>query len=351
MPNRVEFHRDNHYVPCVYLKQFAGTDGRIAVYRLLVEHENQAVWKPYYPNRIARQAHLYTRIAAGRESDEIERWLDREFEAPAGEALRKATSDEPLKPVEWECLARFLAAQDVRTPARLLEALSRWGQTLQQTLDRTLQDAVQKFEAAKRDGIALVGRSAPGSECIPIRITAEIQPDQEIGTLKTELVIGRGLWFSSMQHLLGKTLKHLESHKWTILHPPEGLTWFTSDDPVIRLNWLGEGKYTFDGGWGSKGTDIMLPLGPRHLLYARVGQQPPRRGTVLSRPEAETIRSFIAEHAHRMILAAEVDPEVARLRARVVDQCRFRDERGQWERWHAAQSEAERKYAEGPKQM
>ena len=35
----IQFHRDNHFVPCVYLKGWAGPDGKIATYRVLVPHE------------------------------------------------------------------------------------------------------------------------------------------------------------------------------------------------------------------------------------------------------------------------------------------------------------------------
>lgn len=347
MESRGEFHRDNHYVPCVYLNQFAGADGRIASYKLLVAHERVPMWKRRSPKGIAYQAHLYTRIASGRETDEIERWLDRDFEAPAKEILRKATSDEALRPDEWECLARFVAAQDVRTPARLLENLDRWKTTIPKMFDNTVQEAVHKLEEAKREGIPLARRDLPTDGYIPIRVTTEIQPGQHSGALKAEMIAGRGVWFSSMRHLLTRTLKHLDRQRWTILRPPEGLTWFTSDDPVIRLNYYGEGKYDFKGGWGYKGTEILLPLGPRHLLYAQVGKQPPRRGTVLSSPEAEMIRRFIAEHAYRTIFASEADLEVARLRARVVNAHQLHDEAEQWRLWHMAQSESERGFAQG----
>ena len=65
-------------------------------------------------------------MVAGRESDDIEKWLNREFETPAEEALRKVTSDRRLTPDDWKRLIRFLAAQDVRTPAHLIEDLQRW---------------------------------------------------------------------------------------------------------------------------------------------------------------------------------------------------------------------------------
>src|SRR5205814_31317 len=88
------FHRDNHYVPRVYLKPWGReSDGRVWTYRVLVEHENVSVWKPFSTKAVANHAHLYTQIAAGIETDQIEKWFDREFESPAEGPIRKAISD------------------------------------------------------------------------------------------------------------------------------------------------------------------------------------------------------------------------------------------------------------------
>jgi hypothetical protein len=41
----------------------------------------------------------------------------------------------------------------------------------------------------------------------------------------------------------------------------------------IPLNYYARGRYDFKGGWGNKGTEILLPLSPHHLLYTRVGHR------------------------------------------------------------------------------
>ena len=158
-----------------------------------------------------------------------------------------------------------------------------------------------------------------------------------------EVVAGRGLWLFSIKHLLTRTLKVLHEHRWSILAPPDGLSWFTSDDPVMRLNYYANGSYDFKGGWGNPGTKILLPLSPRHLLYAKVGERPPRRGEKVSGPLGDMIRRFTAEHAHRMIFAASPDEEVPSLRPRTENQDMFRSEAEQWRKWHDEQTAAERK--------
>ena len=160
--------------------------------------------------------------------------------------------------------------------------------------------------------------------------------------MKSEILVGRGLWFFGIRHLLTKTIKVLLNQKWTILLAPDGLDWFTSDDPVIRLNYYDQGAYDFRGGWGRKGGEIMMPLDSRHLLYTKIGERPPQRGSIVPRSEAEAIRRFIAEHAHRFIFAASPDPEIATLRPRTVDAAVLRREQKQWRKWHEEQSAAER---------
>src|SRR5882757_9387561 len=92
------FHRNNHFIPRMYLKLWETPDGKIWTYRILVPHENVSVWKRASTRGVGWHAHLYTQMVAGEETDKVERWLDREFENPAEEPLQKATSDKRLSP-------------------------------------------------------------------------------------------------------------------------------------------------------------------------------------------------------------------------------------------------------------
>ena len=343
MVNQMAFQTDNHYVPRLYLNRFEASLGRVSTYRILVAHPRVPVWRETPIKGIAKHAHLYTRIASGIETDEIEKWLNAEFETPVEEALKKATGDKRLSPTDWYNLVRFLAVQEVRTPARFSESLQRRNGIVQAMLESTVHEAVRKLEAANQSGEAINVAKTAYSEYIPLRLTIEMEPGQEFGQVKGEIINGRGLWLFSIKHALTSTVKVLHNHKWSILISPEHLTWFTSDDPVVRLNYYGNGTYDFKGGWGNPGTEIFLPLDPHHLLYTKVGEHPPRRGSVVPRDRAEMIRRFIAEHAHRFIFAVSADAEVPRLRPRIVNAAFLRDERQQWDRWHEDQTIAERK--------
>lgn len=274
--------RDNHYVPRAYLKRWESAPGRAWTYRLLVSHHAVPEWKQVSTRGIAYHEHLYTRVAAAGESDEIEHWLDREFEAPAQEAIERATTDRPLRPSDWRALARFFGAQDVRTPARLLENLKRWSEQLPAMIQEQLHETVARLERREVQKDRPSEANPAMGDPLPFRVSIQKDPERGGGWIKAETVAGRGLWLWSIRHLLSSAVNVLHSHRWTILVPPDGMKWLTTDDPVLRLNFNSLTDYHFEGGWGNPGTDLILPLGPRHLLYTQVQRPVPPRGEALS---------------------------------------------------------------------
>lgn len=344
---KTSLHRDHHYIPRVYLKHWGATDGRVWSYRTLVSDPKVPLWKERSIRGIAYHSHLYTRVVADQETDEVERWLDREIENPAEEVLQKVISGARLTPLDWKRLVRFLAAQDVRTPSSLLESFPRWDATLPSLIQDVVQKSIRELELAREAGEPLPESVASSGDYLPLRVATEVVPGQKFGTVKAEILVGRSLWLYEIRHAITQTAEVLYQHKWTILAPPDNLLWFTSDAPVVRLNFYGPGNYDFKGGWGNPGTDIFLPLSPRHLLYTQVGKKPPVRGEVCTCDQAEDLRRFIAERADRMIIAAEPDVDVPRLRPRLVNASLLRDERERWRRWHEDQSAAERELIGG----
>ena len=301
-------------------------------------------WKISSPAGIAFRKHLYTRIVSGKETDEIERWLEREYETPVHDVLLKIASDDRLTPNDWEKLIRFIAAQDVRTPAHLSEAMKRWNETepnlVQQTLDKIALKLADVNYNGQRNNLSKIK-----TEELPINVSVKFESEQQSGQIEVSMLTGRRLWLWEMKRSLQNTSKILHGHKWTIVKPPKGMTWFTSDNPVIRLNFHNESKYDFCGGWGSSGTEIILPLDPHHLLYTQIGKrQPFHRYERMPVNQARLIRQMIAEHAHRLIISQECDEEIPSLRPRIVDADLYQWEHNRWEQWHKEQTEAEQEF-------
>ncbi|HBO9749947.1 DUF4238 domain-containing protein [Pseudomonas aeruginosa] len=332
--SKQQLRTDNHYVPKLYMKQWA-SNGKILTYRLLVPNDHYPMWKDHTLKGIAYHKHLYTYFSDHEETDEFERWLDREFEQPAEEALRRVVHELPLKPEHWRRLARFSIAQDVRTPARLREFTRRQNETLPALINEVLERTINRLEQAAARNESPSGVKTLSAGYSPIKLSIEKQPDGS-GKILAETTIGRRLWIWQMTHLLTETIELLPTHRWTILHAPTGMSWPTSDNPLVRLNFQDDRDYNFDGGWGVKNGDILLPLSPKHLLYTSIGNKPPQRGTTLSAPLFQILRKIIIEHADRYIFSRTPD-DIHLIRPRLVCPHTYKKEQAAWQDWHHKQ--------------
>ncbi|MEJ7606779.1 MAG: hypothetical protein WKF37_11055 [Bryobacteraceae bacterium] len=187
---------------------------QVTIYRVLVP-TCRAVLEALFCSRHGVLPHLYTRITVG-ESDDFEKWLEHEFETPAAAPLQSAVNDGRLSPDDWHHLIRFAAAQDVRTPARLLDSMQRWETKLPPLLDEVVRESVQRIEHAKKTGAILLP-TPNDNDSLPLRVSTETYPNQEPGALKAELFAGRDLWLFSMKHALTSTIDTLLQHKWSIV--------------------------------------------------------------------------------------------------------------------------------------
>lgn len=329
----------HHSVPQLYLRQFAGTDRRVAIFRILVSDKNVPPWERKHPRSLERYSHLYSRSDSPEQQDAFERWLDAEFETPAAEPLRKATSGASLTPDELGRLVRFLASLDVRTPRSYFETVDRAQDYLPGIIEETLTGAIKAAEGGRLPAATPSGVD----HLLPLRISTVIEAGADEGTIGVEVAAGRQYWLHSMKPLLTKTVDVLLKHDWTLLKAPSGLQWFTSDQPVVKLNYYGQEQYDFGGGWGRPGSTLFLPLNAEYLLITEVDRPLPPWGSVANRPLAKHLRRFIAENAHLTIFARRKDDDVPRLRQRVVDRERFREERERWNSWDEMQAEAERR--------
>lgn len=331
----MEFKKDNHFVPKKYLQQWSGDGKCVHMYRLLVSSDKVPLWKVANIKGIARHEHLYTRIVSGDKSDEFERWIDAEFESPAATAIEAAAAGKKLSKEDWWYLVRFLAAQDVRTPARLLESLKRWHETVPKMVEEVTSSAIQKLEHRKIPH-DMRSKSLPKySDLLPIRVSAQPNADGDSGTLKVETDIGRGYWLFQMKHLLSKTASILHDHKWSLILPPDDVEWITTDDPVMKLNFHSEVQFNFGGGWGSGGSEILMPVGPKRLMYTKIGERRFPREINVDRTAAQLINRMIARHAHRAIFATQPHAETVTFRPRLVDAAKVDHEKRQWNEWAA----------------
>jgi len=274
---------------------------------------------------------LYSQLKDQELDDEVEQWFDKDFESPAQSALNRAMRDLRLSSDDWIKLIKFVALHDARTPARLQDHMERAQKWFPKILEKLEKDLPQKNSEWQQENYHFI----KDRDHIPLKITPVYEEGEEKAFIKIESYIGRSTWLFSLKHILNinSTIKILHNHKWTIIRPCKGMKWFTSDNPVIRLNFISQNQYDLKGGWDVKRGNIMFPLDP-DLLFTEIGCKPPIKGTRFDRGKTLFIRKIIAENSYRMIFSNEPDPEIEGYSPRIVDHKLFRQEQEMWEKWH-----------------
>lgn len=341
---------DNHFVPQFYLKRWSKDGHRIWCYRILVPQAKVPEWKLKSIRGIAYQRDLYTSMVGGQEIDEFERWIESEFENPAQDTIERVLHGDTLSSSDWERLVLFLASQDVRTPQSYFESIMRWYKKLPKIFQQIIEQSVQEFEEAAKTGRKLKIRQTTEkqyfTDAFHVKVNPHARPETNQGEIKVKVASGRRLWLESQHHLLEKTAKVLLSHHWSIAEAANDTEWFTSDHPVVRVNYYGEGKYDLKGGWGKEGCNLLMPISPKHLLFTEIGKNLPNRFVFTDRLTYE-IKRFIAERAYRSIFAHKRMPEVKQLRPRIINLQMYREEQEVWRNWHNDQCKIEQDFDEG----
>ncbi len=219
----------------------------------------------------------------------------------------------------------------------------------QQSTQESLDRAAAEFTAELSKGVPLeklkLGSDQISTKHFPMKLSIEKSPEGDSASIRSEVTIGRAYYLFVMENSLKKTAQFLLQHQWTILHSPDGISWPTSDKPVVKLNYHSPNHYDFEGGWNSRGTEIFMPLSTRHLLYCRVGERHPQtRGTILPPNQASLIQKFIIKNAYRYIYAAKALEVIQTVRPRTVNARLYEEDRAAWARWHTEQSAVEAEY-------
>ena len=337
----------NHFVSQGYLRNWCDSENNLWCYRTLVAHDNANAWKKVSPKSVAYHLHLYSQLKDQELDDEIETWFDKEFESPAQSALDRALRDLKLSSDDWNKIINFVALHDARTPARLYEHLERAQRIFPEIIKKLQNELPKRLLGLKQEYC----HPTKHKNHLPLKITLtheEGKEKEKAMIINIESYTGRSSWLFSLKHILNYTINILNKHKWTIIRPYDGMKWFTSDNPVIRLNFISQDKYDLKGGWDVKKGNILLPLDSEHLLLTEMGSYPPIKGVRFNKEKTLFIRKVIAENSYRMIFSNEPDHEIEKYTPRVVDYKLFSQEREMWKKWHEENTLMETKFAKEP---
>jgi hypothetical protein len=318
----------------------------VLAHRTLVSHPSVPEWEQKAISGLAYRRDLYTVFAGGQEVDEIERWLSTEFEQPGLEAIDKLTRAGRLSRQDWRCILRFVAVQDLRTPLAFMEFMRECNERIPEILESGLRESVARLKASATSGIGSVPDTmAEENEFSPlIRVVVDrpTAAGSKQATIGAEVTAERRLWIAYIRHALrrGGPVERLCSHHWSVALAPGEAEWPLTDHPVVCLNWCGPDLYDFKGGWDSAGSEIMMPVSPKHLLYVQVGSKKPNRFE-FPNDRARLVQRLLVLRAHRWVFATGPLDWVEQVRPRVVDPGRFAAEESAWKEWPREQLESE----------
>ncbi|HTS35248.1 MAG TPA: DUF4238 domain-containing protein [Candidatus Solibacter sp.] len=330
----------NHYVPQASLRRWSLDGGeRVYAYRTLVSEAIVPEWELKAIRGLASQPDLYTSVDGGQETDEFERWIGREYEDPGLKAIDKVVSNKRLTPTDWDFIARFVAAQDLRTPANFLELQKLWDSQAPAILDGCIE-SFKKLQRGERSvPLNTKGRDPTMDSAIRVRVSPGDDPLTNKATVEVEIA-PRKLWLCQVRDLLTRKAASLSKHRWSVATPDGDEEWPLTDHPVIRLNYYKSGNYDFLGGWDRKGSEILIPVSPKHLLCVQVGKKLPNR-FVAPNEVTKKLQRIIVERCHRWIFARRPDSWISEVRPRVVDREAFHAEQESWSCWSEQQRRVE----------
>ena len=326
---------NNHYVPRFYLKNWSDDGKTIYTYSLLVANKDVPYWQRKSIKNVAVWYDLYTRRVNQQEIDDFEAWFDHEFESPAKPIFDKLLNNGKITKAESIIVSRFVAAQHIRTPAKLNEMLA-WGK---KEIPHVIESTLSKMNRELANG-RIHRRMQPPTESDEL-LTIKINYDEEQALVHVNSVVGKSMYLYFVKHLLTNTVEYMHNHCWHVVHAAKGISFPTSDDPVICLNYRNENDYDFNGGWGLKHGIILMPISPDKLLFTQIGDKGPYDLLSCSPHWSSLFRKMIIQHAHRAVFADKPQKGMLAINPRIVNNALYYEEQQSIANWHENHMSAE----------
>lgn len=337
--------RNNHFVAQMYLDAWKNENNKVWTYDLLVPNEKCNIWNERSTKSIASQQDFYIRLNEDTEVDDIEQYLNNEFETPASIPMKKAVNGEELLQEEWEKIISYIGCQIVRTPAFVSKMLEISKMNIVNTFEQAIQNIEEELNSKTIEMIIQDSKKEKNNtknDLFPLKIvdTGLEHGDKKI--MKIETITGKSYYLCILMHLLTETIKVLHNHEWKIIDIDERVKIPTSDDPVICLNYYNDKKYDFGGGWNKTGSEIIFPISPTKIIYTKVGEE--NINFKLDYQLSMLIKRIIVEHASRRIFSKDKEKWIIKSRKRYVNKSEFEREKEMLKNWHKNYIDIESEY-------
>lgn len=320
-PTQANLARDNHFIPQMYQQGWSDDGKNIWEYKTLVHDDRYPAWQHRSIRRTGVRENLYVRSSDGIERDDFEHMFNERFESPAMDALTRAREGKPLLDGDQTVLSRFICAQHVRTPGFFLASRDATAAYIPEAMAEVVE-GIRDEHPAERTADTEKDASSTGpriNELVPISMTLFEYDEQHTG-VKFEITVGKGLWLETIRHHLDDQsllMRTLCSHKWSIVEAPEGVSWPTSDKPLVLGVFLPDGSTTCVLGL-MEAHILLFPISLKKLLASCLQEKLPSHFTA-SAEGARLLREMIIKNAFLYVYSACADDEVQKIRPRVVN--------------------------------
>lgn len=333
-------HVKNHYVPELYLNNWA-VNGKISVYNNLVSHKNVPLFQSKSAGSICYMKHLYTNRIDKVDYDNFERWINNVVETPYKTTQDKIINGEKLRYDDYQNISRFVFAQYLRVPKYYATKFTAIGKNIESNLEKMLEETINKAEKRIKHQAPLILTPTPKLiEEIPLNISFEKISEENY--VKLETLFGRKMWLSTIQRMVENKLDVMRNYKWQIIEAMDGYEWYTSDNPVILLNYWSQEQYDFNGSWAKKHTNILMPISPRFLLFTEVGSRMPFKNNV-------NIQKFfnkcIIENSFLQVYSTTPNKTIPQIQKRIVNADEYKRMENMLFDWHMNQSSGEDEFS------
>lgn len=321
-PTQTNLARDNHFIPQMYQQGWSNDGINIWEYKTLVHDDRYPAWNFRPISRTGVRKNIYVRKSDGVERDDFEHMFNKRFESPAAEPLRRAREGESLSQDDWKAISRFICAQHVRTPGFFIASREVNAPYIPDAIKETLEE-IRDGKSAKRDsakGPSSVLPDVAFNELVPMSMTL-IDLDEDHVGVKIEMTVGKGSWLEEIKHHLDDQsllMQALCSLEWSVVDAPEGVSWPTSDRPLVLGVFLPNGEITCVYGL-LEAHVLLFPISPKKLLATCLREKFRSSHFTASAEGAKYFREMIIKNAFLYVYSACVDNEVQKIRPRVVD--------------------------------
>ncbi len=246
----------HHYVPRFLLRRF--TDPKTGL--LWVYEKGKAGCHQRTPKNVAAERRYY---AFKNEDGAVENTVEESLAKLEGDVAPLLDKLEQVRclpsDLERTALAEFVSTSFLRVPD--------FRNNIEQFYGRVGQMTMQMIAAQKAFFDQTVRRYEQ-ERGEPVNLTEETRQAILAGKFKY-----RGTPSASLDAFLRgnpRVARFIHQMRWQFLHAPEGVSFITSDTPVILTNpQLPAGGFFSSPGFGQKGVHVIQPLGRRFCLLAR----------------------------------------------------------------------------------